>query len=348
MKVALITDTHFGVRQNNIIFANHMKKFYHEFFFPYLDKHNIKHLIHLGDLVDNRKHINYITARNLEKDMMLPIHERGIEAHFIVGNHDSYYKNTIHVNALRELYSKSEYGFNLVMDPQEVTIDNTKLMMIPWICPENEEETFELLNKTDAKYAFGHLEVQGFEMYRGSVNHHGLQTNIFGKFDQVFSGHFHHKSTRNNITYLGSPYEMTWSDYNDWRGFHIFDTETGDLEEVRNPHRLFYKIIYDDSKPQKHEYNIYEGCFVKVIVRTKKDPTAFDIFLDKLYRSGVYDVAVVDDHMNIDQTNDDDLVNEAEDTMTILKKYISGVQTSNQKKLEALLMNLYHEALDLE
>ena len=348
MKVALITDTHFGCRNDNIVFANHMKKFYHEFFFPYLDEHNIKSLIHLGDLVDRRKQINYITARNLEEDFMRPIHERGLNAHFIVGNHDSYYKNTIMVNSLNELYSKSEYQFNLVMEPQEVEIDGTKLFMIPWICADNEEKTFELMEKSKAKYAFGHLEVQGFEMYRGSVNHHGLQTNVFGKFDRVFSGHFHHKSTRDNLTYLGAPYEMTWADYNDWRGFHIFDTETGEIEGVRTPYRLFHKIIYDDSKPTKHEYELYEGCFVKVIVRKKKDPVAFDIFLDKLYRSGAHDVAVVDDHMNIDQAEDSDLVDEAEDTMSILKNYIKGTETIHQKELEHLMSDLYQEALSLE
>ena len=59
MKYALITDTHFGVRNDSQILLEYQKKFYDEIFFPYLDKNDIKHIVHLGDLVDRRKSINF-------------------------------------------------------------------------------------------------------------------------------------------------------------------------------------------------------------------------------------------------------------------------------------------------
>ena len=90
------------------------------------------------------------------------------------------------------------------------------------------------IESTDAQVLMGHLEVKRFTMYKGFTNFdHGLDRKVFGKFDRAFSGHFHHKSTQDNITYLGSPhYQMTWSDYGDKRGFHIFDTETREIEFI--------------------------------------------------------------------------------------------------------------------
>jgi DNA repair exonuclease SbcCD nuclease subunit len=52
----------------------------------------------------------------------------------------------------------------------------------------------------------------------------------FLKFELVMSGHFHTKSQKGNITYLGNTYQMYWNDYADQRGFHIFDTDTLKLE----------------------------------------------------------------------------------------------------------------------
>ena len=52
MKIALLNDTHFGVRNDSMIFDDFLHKLYEEVFFPYLDEHNIKTLIHLGDVVD--------------------------------------------------------------------------------------------------------------------------------------------------------------------------------------------------------------------------------------------------------------------------------------------------------
>ena len=50
MKIAILNDTHFGVRNDSEAFRNYQLKFYNEIFFPYIEKHNIKTLIHLGDV----------------------------------------------------------------------------------------------------------------------------------------------------------------------------------------------------------------------------------------------------------------------------------------------------------
>ena len=98
MKIAILNDTHFGVRNDSEAFRNYQLKFYNEIFFPYLEKNNIKTLIHLGDVVDRRKFINYNTAHNFQEKFWKRLWDNKIDTHIILGNHDTYYKNTNKVN----------------------------------------------------------------------------------------------------------------------------------------------------------------------------------------------------------------------------------------------------------
>ena len=237
-------------------------------------------------------------------------------------------------------------------DPTEVVFDGTKVFFQPWICPENKEQSLDAISNTDAQILFGHLEVQGFEMHLGAINHEGLSPKVFEKFEYAFSGHFHHKSDNGNVYYLGNPYQITWSDYKDPRGFHIFDTETRELEFIQNPYEMFYKIYYDDEKTtleeiQAQDYSQYEGCYVKVVVVNKKNPFWFDTLLDKLYSANVEDISVIENfHDDIDL--EDEVIDEAEDTVTILSKYVNSLNIDDKKELDNLLVSLYNESLTIE
>ena len=250
MKIALITDTHWGARNDSAIFANFFSKFYDNVFFPYLDEHDIKTCIHLGDVVDRRKYINFKTANDLRENFVERLWEMNVDTHMIVGNHDIYYKNTNQVNSLTELFSTADHILEpwIYAEPREYDFDGTKILMMPWINSDNYLECMDAIKETSAEIMMGHLEINGFEMHRGHICDTGFDINMFSRFDTVFSGHFHHKSTQGGVSYLGNPYEITWSDYNDERGFHIFDTETRELTFIKNPYRMFYKIYYDDSK----------------------------------------------------------------------------------------------------
>lgn len=355
MKLALITDTHFGARNDSPAFAQYFEQFYSEHFFPYLEEHGIDTVVHLGDIVDRRKYINFTTARLLEETLIKPMHERGIKAHMLIGNHDTYYKNTNEINSMHELYHNSKYDnikfyYNL---PEAVDFDGCEILMTPWICSGNYQESMEIINNTRAQILFGHLEIKGFEMYKGAVNDHGFDSNIFSRFDVVCSGHFHHKSTVGNINYLGAPYEITWSDYNDPRGFHVFDTDTRTLAFIPNPVSMFYKIHYDDTdkimeQVVNQDFDKFYNKFVKVIVVEKNNPYWFDMYIDKLEKAGPFNVQVVEDHLHLDLESDDDIINEAEDTMTILSKYIASLELSTDRGMvEDTIKDLYREALTI-
>jgi DNA repair exonuclease SbcCD nuclease subunit len=102
--------------------------------------------------------------------------------------------------------------------------------MMPWICADNYEQCMGAINTTKSTIMFCHTDIVGFQMHKGQACDEGFDPKQFSKFDLVFSGHFHHRSTIGNITYLGNPYEMTWADFEDPRGFNIFDTDTRELQ----------------------------------------------------------------------------------------------------------------------
>ena len=353
MRIALITDTHWGARGDSQAFADFFNKFYYGFFFPYLKENNITQIIHLGDIVDRRKYINYLTAKNLRK-FVGHCDTSGIKLDVLIGNHDTSFKNTNEVNSMNELFEHSSYDVSYYSSPTTKEFDGLKIALLPWVCSGNYDESMKFVNETDAQILFGHLEIQGFEMYRGSFNDHGFDAKQFDKFDMVLSGHFHHKSSRGHIHYLGAPYEMTWSDYNDPRGFHIFDTDTRELLFIENPYKMFSKIHYDDAGKTMDEVLLfdpapYKNQYVKVIIHSKENPLWFDMFIDKLEKTGVSDLQVLDDHLNLNLEDDGDIINEAEDTLTILRKVVDGMDTSiDKKKLDIFLQNLYTEALSIE
>jgi len=353
MKVALITDTHWGARGDSIAFAEYFNRFYYEHFFPYLADNGITNIFHLGDIVDRRKYINFVTARHLRK-FVEHCDVSGIRLDVIIGNHDTSFKNTNEVNSMRELFEHSTYDIHYYDEPTTVQLGDTDIAVLPWVCSGNYDESMAFLRDTSAQILFGHLEIAGFEMYKGAINDHGFDSKIFDKFDTVCSGHFHHKSTRGNINYLGAPYEMSWSDYNDPRGFHIFDTETRELEFIRNPLTMFNKVHYHDQDKTLDDimaidFDHYKGSYVKLIVHSKTNPYWFDMFVDKIEKAGVLDLQVVDDNLNLQMEDDGDIVNEAEDTLTVLNKVVEQVESRVDKKvLYNFLSSLYSEALSVE
>ena len=352
MKIALVTDLHFGARNDNLKVAAHQKKFYDEVFFPYLKEHNIKEVIDLGDTFDRRRYISFTSLKAAKAMFFDPLKENGIKTHMIVGNHDAVYKNTIELNSIYLLLQ--EYDNIIEYEkPTDVQIGGCDILMLPWICAGNQQETMLAVEHTKAQIVMSHLELKGFEFMRGHIMHDGMDHKVFDKFDMVCSGHYHHKSTEGNINYLGCPYEMTWQDYQDEKGFHIFDTETRELTRVVNPYNMFYKLWYDDQEMDfediaKIDFDQYKDSFVKVIIKNKTNPYLFDSYIERLEKNELINLQIVEDHLNLDLEDTDDIINEAEDTVTILDKYVDSLEISADKdKVKTLMRELYNEALSI-
>lgn len=347
MKVALITDTHYGFKKGNQDFHDYFLKFYNDVFFPTLKKEKIKHVIHMGDVFDIRKNIDFWSLNWAKKNIFKPLEEMGITCDLLVGNHDSFYKNTLEINSLECLLLEFA-NLKVFSKPSEVTVDKTKLMYVPWICQDNEEQTLNLIQDTEAKVVLGHLELKGFAANPGWTCEHGYDASIFDKFELVMSGHFHTRSKKRNVQYVGNSYQMYWNDYNDKRGFNIFDTDTQKVKFYENPYQMFHKIFYDDTKNDYYDIDFeqYRDTCIKLIVENKTDYTQFDYVITNL-QDVVIDLKVIED-FSVEGDTDDDIELEHEDTLTILERYIDEINTNiDSVKIKEIMKSLYVEALEV-
>jgi len=349
MKIAIVGDTHFGMRNDSLHFHNHYKKFYEEVLFPNLMDIGVSTIIQLGDLFDRRKYINFNTLHLSKQYFFNPLKEKGFDLITLLGNHDIFFKNTLEVNST-ELVLKEFDNIHIVSSPKTMEFGGTKIDVIPWICEDNVDEVMDLIENSESQICIGHFELTGFEMDCGNVCYDGMDRNILSKYDVVLSGHFHHKSSSGNIHYVGTPGEMTWADYNDKRGYHIFDTDTRELIFIENPYKMFHKVIYNDEQEtietvKSKDFSRYFGSILKVIVVKKSDPYLFDLFMDKLYKSQPYEISIVEDFTDYTQVSDEDVIDQADDTVTTLFKYVDGLQIDlDKERLKAYMREVYVEA----
>ena len=350
MKIALITDTHFGARSDSLPFDNFFRKFYNDVFFLTLTQQHITSVIHLGDCFDRRKYINFNILRNCREYFFNRLEENGIDVHMLAGNHDTYFKNTNEVNS-PDLLLK-DYPNIIIHDrPETLQLDHTSILMMPWICSDNYAECMDAIKSSTAPVLFGHLELAGFVMHKGQQSEGGMDPHVFDKFDLVCSGHFHHRSRAKNIQYLGNPYELTWNDYDDPRGFHIFDTKTLELTFVANPYTMFDKFLYDDTKfdPDGIDVAAFAEKNIKLVVVNKTDFGKFDAFVDRLYRSNLLELKIIEDFSEFEA---DALGNEEidlEDTLTLLNTFVDSTDTdADRSRIKSLLKELYVEAQNSE
>jgi hypothetical protein len=168
----------------------------------------------------------------------------------------------------------------------------------------------------------------------------------------VCSGHFHHRASNRNIHYLGCPYEMSWADYNDLKGFHIFDTETFELEFIENPFRMHVKIFYDDTSwekfnPKKVDFSEYAGSIVKLIVLGKKDANWFHLFKEKLEEQGLVDLTIEDGQIEISELEEFQTTDFVE-LIDVMALHVDALNVDLDKsELKSFLRQLHTEATEL-
>ena len=347
MKAALITDTHFGARSDSIPFDDFFRKFYMESFWPEIDRRGITTIFHLGDCFDRRKYINFNTLKSCREYFFDQAKQRNVKIVMIVGNHDTFFKNTNDVNSPGLLLSDYD-NITAYSGPVEYSVDGLSILLMPWICSDNYNECMEAIKITNSPVMFGHLEIAGFQMYKGHDNEGGFDPKIFSKFDLVCSGHFHHRSSKGNISYLGNPYEMTWADYDDPRGFHIFDTHDQSLEFIPNPYNIFTKIYYDDTKEEAHTTDC-SNKHIKLIVVNKTDFYKFDQYIESLYKTNPLELKIVEDlsEFEAEAFGNEDV--DLEDTLTLLSQYVDNLDTDADKdRIKTLMKTLYVEAQNYE
>jgi len=322
MKIAIITDQHFGARKGSKFLHEYFKKFYDDVFFPYLKEHNITTVVDMGDTFDNRRSIDLWSLEWAKENYYDKLEEMGVTVHTIVGNHTAYYKDTNSINSV-DLLLKQYKNVEVYSECTEVMLDKLNVLFIPWINAENFESSVNAIKISTSACAMGHLELNGFRAHRGHVMEDG------------------------RIFYLGNPYEMFWNDVNDPRGFTIFDTDTLEHTPINNPYRMFYNVYYEDTPYQMFDTSEYVGKIVKVIVKKKTEPKKFEKFIDKLHSCGIQDLKIVENFAV--QENEDFEVEESENTISILNRYIEEAEFDCDKTIiKGILQKVYSQACEVE
>ena len=349
MKVIIITDQHFGARNDSIAFLDFFQKFYDNTFFPTLDASGIDTVLVLGDTFDRRKYVNFYALDRAKKMFFDKLEERGITVYMLAGNHDTYFKNTNEVNS-PDLLLAEYNNIEVIDEPKTINVNGFEVCMLPWICPENYTQSLDEIKNTTSTICMGHLEIAGFAMYRGMESHEGFSAETFSKFDLVFSGHYHHRSNNSNIHYLGNPYELTWQDYNDPRGFHLFDFATRQLDFIENPYRMFERLEYTDKEVEPIDLDQLElkDKYIKLVVLEKTDFYKFDKFIQKLYNKGCHEIKIVEDFSEFQEGEINEEIN-LEDTVSVLSNYIESIETDvDKEKVKSYMRGLYTEAINIE
>lgn len=348
MKIAIINDTHFGARGDSQIFFDYFMRFFDDVFFPYLEEHNIDTIIHAGDLMDRRKFINFNILNQVRTRFMDKLKSKNIKMHCILGNHDVYYRNTNEINSIRELFSND---LTLYEKPEVVNFDGLDIALLPWVNKTNKDQCVEFIKTASAPILIGHLELNGYQVMRGVDFQGGMDKDPFDRYEKVLSGHFHCRQEKENVYYMGTQYQITFSDLHEKKGFHVLDTESRDVEFIENPHMMFYCLTYNDSSGpldlDSLNFSNMKNAFVKIYIEHKKHPYSFDRYMDKLYEAGVSKITTVDDANN-SSWQQEEIVDLAQDTVTLINNEVDQLEEVKDKsKLKKLIKDLYMESLSL-
>ena len=352
LKVAIINDTHFGARNDNPIFLEHFMLFWEDVFFPYLKEHNIRHIIHLGDMMDRRKYVNFHTLNVVRQRFIKPLNDMGVTMDVILGNHDVFYKNTNEVNSVKELFQWSELcdNWRIHYKPTTIELGEMKIGLVPWITKDNEEECLDFIAKKEGSVLMGHLELSGYEVLRGVQHHEGMDPDLFKGYDAVYSGHFHCKHSKGNIHYLGTQYQITFTDLKESKGFHVLDTDTGEIEYIQNPHRLFTVFVYNDEDGRDFfdgsvEWDSYKDTYVRLTIEKKTNPFMLDRIIEKLNESGCHSITVNDQTYSEKTSKAEEKVDLSKDTLTLICEEIDRMEgIEDPTRLKNLIRELYVEA----
>ena len=350
MKIALINDTHFGARGDSQLFLDYFMKFFDDVFFPYIKENNIKTVIHAGDLMDRRKFVNFNILNQVRTRFMDKLRDDNVKMHCILGNHDVYYRNTNSINSIRELF-----GNDLVLyeEPTVVNFDGLDIALLPWVNKENNDDALNFIKTAAAPILIGHLELEGYKVMPGvkfkTVSGNGMSPKIFNRYEQVFTGHFHHRQENGNIYYFGTQYQITFSDLNETKGFHVYDTDTREIEFIENPYKMFHSLLYNDKDGPVsiNKLDYLKDSYVKLFVEHKEHPYSFDRYMDKLYDVGVAKITIVEELINSDWTKEE-IVDLGQDTVTLINNEIDSMdEVKDKEKMKRLIKDLYMESLSL-
>lgn len=236
----LLTDTHFGIRQNSITWLDSQKDFFKLQVIPFIQGlQEPPTLIHMGDVFDSRSSISTLIGTevvNMFKDI------RKIVNKFIIisGNHDFYSPNSNSINTLNLLLSPYGKDFEVISSGIKVDGESLYIAWESWKDPT----VRDVIARYHIKDVFTHADIFGDPSFEIPEV-------------RIWSGHIHTPRIEGNKYNIGSCYALNFGDAGGRRGFYYIDNDKIDFIENTSSikfWRLYNEDIFQDMTLDKKDY----------------------------------------------------------------------------------------------
>lgn len=359
-KIVLLGDLHFGKNKFSHQTLDSQMRFFDEQLFPYMEKEGCDTIVQVGDVFDNRIVIDIEYLQLILKRFFDKLRDKKITFICIVGNHDIYHKTSREYTIL-SVIDRLYDNVTVINDRKEILINDKRCYFVPWILP-NESLTSDEL--TGMNYVFGHFEIRNFEMTKGHIDEHSMLSPEFFKkkrsLKKVYSGHYHIKSDKEKITYLGTPYWLDWGDYATTRGFYVLDKDFNETYVENEKSTKFVKLKYSDTQAKplditglyyKKTINIdsddietvapaLKGHKLKLFIN-ESDDNKHEEYIYMLKQQGL-DFEITN-NVEISNIIGESYIEDSEDSTMTIPSTSKGLITETVKKKHPLLVPLVEE-----
>jgi DNA repair exonuclease SbcCD nuclease subunit len=337
--VCLISDLHFGVHQNSPLWHDIALKWVN-WLVDELNQRNIRDIIICGDVFHNRNDIAVNTLNTVAKifETLSPFN-----VVILVGNHDAYYRDRSDVNSISILNGWK--NITVFVEPTKIQHNGVNLFFCPW------GTTIDQIEQADV--IFGHFEITTFKMNNFKVCDHGFHADeLLAKAPNIITGHFHLREERvfkeGRVLYLGSPFELDWSDRDSVKGFYVFNLTGGDLTFVENKQSPKHiEVRLSDLIKQKSIgsiKDIVQGNIVRFVVDVKIDSDKVDIISKKLnsYQPVIFDI----EHFCFTAADGEAaaVVESSVDISKTINDFVQTMELPNKDAVYAYVMELHQKA----
>jgi DNA repair exonuclease SbcCD nuclease subunit len=352
----IISDTHFGVRNNSKEWMEIIDDYFHNFLIPLIKSEHKPGdiLIHCGDTFDSRQSIN-LYVMNKGQEIIEALADI-LPVYIIIGNHDIFMKHTNEINSMKLF--KHTKNVTVFENPQLVNFGKSTGMFLPWVEEEDELREFVQNPKNKADLLFCHTDVRGVSFSRNVKVEEGNEAEVFNNYTQVYSGHIHYTQKHKNIRMVGSPYQLTRSDAGNIKSVWRVDLETLEetsWENTRSPKFLRYRLEWLLEQNIETIQRLFANNFVDIHMTPQwslKFP--FAVFMDKLsgYRKINHVIITEEEGEKVEDDIDGDIENP--DSISIVKlieTYVNELAytSSIKERLIKTSTGIYHETLrDME
>lgn len=340
-KIAFVGDMHFGLSPNNslkfeTIFES-QKRFIKHVLIPTLRNYGVEIIVFVGDIYDQRRRVDSLISQYIED--LFENELKDFKCIVVQGNHDTYYREDLSVSALSNIKSKSNVTVINKITPIELY--DKKFLFVPWLTTELSEKFIANAPKIKDRYDYlvGHFETVGFPFEGGDICLEGIDPMILMEnFPRTISGHFHTQTYKESegryIHYIGTPYQLTFAECGEVKGFHIFDLEEDTSEFFQNfESSEFVKIHY--PKQSLDTISGIEGNFVEL--KYDESTTEDELFvLESKIRA--MNPASFKSYMNVPDRIEDMITDRTEEDVKIFEDMTVAIISENMVSMTKVFL----------